>query len=454
MDLKRLKVLVVGAGKTGRALVTFLVRQGARVTVNDRKHAAANGFFSDAPVKTVWGGHPEELFLSMDLIVLSPGVPLQIPAVQKAIEKGIPVIGELELASRFLSLPIIAVTGTNGKTTTTTVTGEILKNAGLRPFVGGNIGRPLIEACLNPQAYRWAVLEVSSFQLATAPHFHPKIAAILNIEPDHLDWHPTLEDYTRAKWGIARNMMAEDSLVLYAPLLSRRPTDVSCELKTFTEADDETHTAFIRGGELHWKMGEGDLSLPIRDLRVRHLPFLLDMLAGGLLALAAGVPGEVVLETLSTFESLPHRIEPVGDVNGVRFVNDSKATNVDAVLWALKSQPGNLIWLAGGLWKGGDLEVLSSLVAEKVKALVAFGESGEMFQEAFRAVTRVYRVPTLEEAVAAAYRLADSGDTVLLSPACASFDQFENYKERGRAFASAVKALSMASRRESHVSAQ
>ncbi len=408
----------------------------------------------EGAVQTVWGGHPESLFLDMDLIVLSPGVSLQVPAVQRALKRGIPVVGELELASWSMPVPTIAVTGTNGKTTTTTLVGEMLKNAGLNPFVGGNIGRPLIEICAMPGTYRWAVLEVSSFQLTTAPHFHPSAAAILNIEPDHLDWHPTYEDYVRAKWAITRNMTPKDPLVLFAPLRLKAPVGLRCPVWTFTDGGDETHSAYIQGEALHWKTGDFSLTFPIRALRAKQPPVLLDMLAAGLLAHAAGVPGKVIAETLQAFKSLPHRMESAGEVGGVRFVNDSKATNVDAVLWALKSLPGVIVWLAGGLWKGGDLSVLFPEVEKKVKALVAFGRSAPRFREAFKSLTQTLEVPTLKEAVAAAYRLARPGDTVLLSPACASFDQFESYKERGEAFKAMVEALSVKTREEDHVSAQ
>ncbi len=454
MELKGKKVLIVGAGKTGKALMDFLVKKGAQVTLNDRKNAPADFSLPNSVVQTVWGGHPEDLFLSMDLIVLSPGVPIHLPAIQSAANHGIPVIGELELASRFLSLPVIAVTGTNGKTTTTTLTGEMLKNAGINTFVGGNIGRPLIELCASPASYQWAVLEISSFQLATAPHFHPKVAAILNIEPDHLDWHPTLEDYQQAKWAIAKNMNASDSLVLYAPLLAKRLTNLKCSILTFTDSDNNTSTAYIREGKLIWKSPTLSLVLPIHELHAQQTHILIDMLAAGLLSHAAGVPKEVISDTLRSFRGLPHRMEFAGEVGGIRFINDSKATNVDAVFWALKSLSGNVILLAGGLWKGGNLPVLFPEVKAKVKTVIAFGKSARMFRDTFHSVTRTIEVTTLADAVSTAYHLAVPGDTILLSPACASFDQFENYKERGRAFMSIVDTLSTKQNGEKHVSAQ
>lgn len=441
MELKGKKVLVVGAGKTGKAITDFLVKNGAHVTINDKGKKPAAFPLSDPSVETVWGGHPEDLFQGMDLIVLSPGVPLRLSPIQKAIKQGIPVIGELELASEFIDLPIIAITGTNGKTTTTTLTGEILRNAGIATFVGGNIGRPLIELCTDPGPYQWAVLEVSSFQLASTSHFHPKIAAILNIEPDHLDWHSSLEDYIRAKWSIAKNMGPDDILVLFAPLLGQKPPGIKSITYTFTNSGDEKNTAYIRDAALCWQLDNSFLKVPIQDLAVQQTHILLDMLAAGLLSGTAGVPKDIIANTLCTFQGLPHRMEIAGQINGVRFINDSKATNVDAVFWALKGLSGNIIWLAGGLWKGGNLSALTSEVEGKVKTIIAFGSSSRLFKDAFGHMTKTFEAGTLDEAVAKAFRLSAPGDTVLLSPACASFDQFKDYRERGKAFKEYVESF-------------
>ena len=441
MELKDKKVLVVGAGKTGLALCEFLLKSGAHVTLNDKKPVPVNFQTPDPALQTVWGGHPENLFLSSDVVFLSPGVPRNLPVIEKARRKGIPVMGELELAVRFIDFPLIAITGTNGKTTTTTLVGDILKKAGIPVFVGGNIGRPLLTACRSSKKYQWGVLEVSSFQLATAPTFHPRIAAILNMKPDHLDWHPTLDDYYRAKWDIVKNMTSEEPLVLYNPLVQTRPHDIRAAIRTFTETDDRACAAWIEKETLCWRLGTEFMKIPASDLSVRQIHLLLDMLAAGLLAHAAGVAPEAITETLREFRGLPHRTEFVGEINGIRFINDSKATNVDAVFWALKSLPKPIIWLAGGLWKGGDLTALLPLVKEKVKSVIAFGDSADRFTAAFQSITPAQKVETMEEAVIAAYRLARTGDTVLLSPACASFDQFESYKERGEVFASLVASL-------------
>lgn len=441
MELKGKKVLVVGAGKTGKAITDFLVKNGAHVTLNDKGKKPAAYHSLDPSVETVWGGHPEDLFQGMDLLVLSPGVPLRLSPIRKAIKQGIPVIGELELASEFIDLPIIAITGTNGKTTTTTLTGEILKNSGITTFVGGNIGRPLIELCTNPGHYQWAVLEVSSFQLASAYHFHPKAAAILNIEPDHLDWHPSLEDYSRTKWSIAKNMGPNDILVLFTPLLGQKPPDIKSIIYTFTNSGDEKHTAYIKDAALCWQLDKSLLKVPIQDLAVKQTHILLDMLAAGLLSGTAGVPKDIIADTIRTFKGLPHRMEFVGQINGVRFINDSKATNVDAVFWALECLSGNIIWLAGGLWKGGELTDLTSEVERKVKAIIAFGSSSGLFKDAFEHVTKTFEACTLGEAVTKAFRLSVPGDTILLSPACASFDQFKDYKERGKAFKEYVESF-------------
>jgi len=441
MELKGKKVLVVGAGKTGKAITDFLVKNGAHVTLNDKGKKPVTFHPLDPSVETVWGSHPEDLFKVMDLIVLSPGVPLRLSPIQKALKQGIPVIGELELASEFIDLPIIAITGTNGKTTTTTLTAEILKNSGIATFVGGNIGRPLIKLCTDPGPYQWAVLEVSSFQLATASHFHPKAAAILNIEPDHLDWHPSFEDYSRAKWSIAKNMGTDDILVLFAPLLGHKPPGIKSITYTFTDSGDEKHMAYIKDAALCWQFGVTFLKVPIQELAVQQTHILLDMLAAGLLSGTAGAPKDIIADTLRTFQGLPHRMEIAGQINGVRFINDSKATNVDAVFWALKGLSGNIIWLAGGLWKGGNLSALTSEVEGKVKAIIAFGSSSNLFKNAFGNITKTIEAGTLGEAVTKAFRTAVPGDTVLLSPACASFDQFKDYRERGKAFKGYVESF-------------
>ena len=440
MQLKGKKILIVGAGKTGIALVSFLHKKGALLTLNDRKAPPSPLNLPDS-VKTLWGKHPEALFLSSELIVLSPGIPQTLPPIRKAEEKGIPVIGELELAARHLSTPIIAITGTNGKTTTTTLTGEILKKAGGAPFVGGNIGRPLIGLCDTPDYFDWAVVETSSFQLATAPSFHPRIAAILNIEPDHLDWHPTMVDYSQAKWSMTRHMGAADALVLYAPLQSHMPAGLAPACHIFSASGAENAEAFLSPAALHWRFSGTEVQIPLESLAVRGTHLFLDMLAAGLIAHIAGASAESITRTIQSFTGLPHRMEDTGSINNIRFINDSKATNVDAVLWALKSLPGKIIWLAGGLWKGGDLKALEPEVRAKVKALVAFGDSATRFNNAFKPLTKSVRAGTLREAVSTAYRLSVPGDIILLSPACASFDQFENYKKRGETFKALVSSL-------------
>lgn len=452
MELKGKKALVVGAGKTGLVLAEFLTGKGARVILNDKKTPPDDFQLPDISIETVWGGHPEDLFTAVDYVFLSPGVPKTLPVLEAARARGIPVWGELELATRFIDFPLIAITGTNGKTTTTTLVGNMLKNAGISTFVGGNIGRPLLTAAMSPTRYQWGVLEVSSFQLATAPSFHPRVAAILNMEPDHLDWHPSLEDYYQSKWAIAKHMESDETLVLYAPLEKRRPGTLRPKVLTFTQADGSSHAAWIEGENLWWRFDKDLLKVSATQLYIRPTHLLLDMLAAGLLAASAGVSPEAIVASLQAFRGLPHRTEHVDEINGIRFVNDSKATNVDAALWALKSLPKPIIWLAGGLWKGGDLSVLIPLVREKVKSVIAFGDSAERFVRAFQSVTPAQKVKTMEEAVIVAYRLARVGDTVLLSPACASFDQFRNYKERGKTFASLVRNLPSFNGRKTHVS--
>ncbi len=441
MELKGKKILVVGAGKTGTTLSEFLADKGAIVTLNDKSSPPPDYQVPHPSIKAVWNGHPEHLFLSADLILLSPGVPLSLSPIKKAKKQGIPVLGELELALQFIDFPYIAITGTNGKTTTTTLVGDMLKNASIDTFVGGNIGRPLITACMSSKKFQWGVLEVSSFQLATAPHIHPRGAAILNMEPDHLDWHPTLDDYYKAKWAIARNMTAEETLVLYEPLRHQCPDFIKAKIKTFFHTDEPDCAASIKDEALRWWFETNILKIPISELPVQQVHILSDMLAAGLLAHEAGATPEAIAKTLREFRGLPHRTEFVGEINGIKFVNDSKATNVDAALWALKSIPKPIIWLAGGLWKGGNLTVLDGVVKEKVKSVIAFGDSAERFTRAFQSLTPAQKVETMEEAVIAAYRLARTGDTILLSPACASFDQFENYKERGEVFAALVTSL-------------
>ncbi len=447
MDLTGKNILVVGLARTGVALARFLVRAGARVTVTDMAPpedlADRRAELQGLPVEEVLGVSEPPGVGCIDLILLSPGVPPELPWLEAARGRGIPVWGELELAGHFLRRPVIAVSGTNGKTTTTTLVGEFLAASGLKPLVGGNIGTPLISLLDRQDQADYLVLEVSSFQLDTAPSFHPQLAALLNITPDHLDRYPDYAAYTASKAGLFRAMNFREPKVLnYDDPLVRPLGQGRGRVWYFSVSESLEEGAWLTQDAVRVRLDDGNRhEFPLSRIRLQGLHNLENIMAALLLSLAAGARPEACREVLAAFAGLPHRLQWVGTVNGVDFYDDSKDTNVGAVARSLGSFHRPVVLIAGGRDKDSDFSLLNDLIRDRVKALVLVGETKEHLARVWEGLAPAYLAADLPEAVAQASALASPGDVVLLSPACASFDMFRDYAHRGEVFQRAVKEV-------------
>jgi UDP-N-acetylmuramoylalanine--D-glutamate ligase len=443
MDLKGKKVLVVGLGKSGFAAALFLRRRGAQVTVSDVRSAEALAkdipALLDEGINVEAGGHGLLTFRRQDLIVVSPGVPLDTPELAQVRSFGLPIIGELELAARFLKGKTLAITGSNGKTTTTTLVGEILKESGIPTLVGGNIGVPVIELIEQSTDNSWAVLEVSSFQLESTQEFHPAIAVILNITPDHLDRHGSFENYAMAKERIFAVQDTRDYLVLNAdnPRAAAAAARSKAGVYWFSMEYPVDRGAWVEDGQVCFRAEKGAPSEPILPLPAIPLKGdhnVENVLAAVCAARLAGCPADAVRRAIEKFKAVEHRLEFVATLNGVDYYNDSKATNVDATAKAIAAFPGGIHLILGGKDKNSDYTLLSDLLRRHVKAVYTIGSAAAKIESHLRGVVPIHPTETLEKAVVAASAAAHPGDTVLLAPACSSFDQFENYEHRGRVF--------------------
>jgi UDP-N-acetylmuramoylalanine--D-glutamate ligase len=445
------KFSIIGAARSGIAAARLLRARGATVFVSDaapeQNIRQAIAVLNAAGVAFECGGNTQRV-LEADVIVLSPGVPGDIPIVGEAIARGLKVVSEVELASWFCTSPIVAVTGTNGKTTTTTLTGRIFEDARKPVVVAGNIGVAFSQVVdtLTPETA--AVLEVSSFQLERIDTFRPKVAVILNITPDHLDrYEHSFEKYIAAKCRVFENQREGDYIV-YNMDDSVTRTHVESQVDTtvhrlpFSTVSMLGEGACVTGGVLTTVVdGERSEVTPTTDVSIRGRHNLQNAMAASLVAKAMGISTASLRATLRNFKGVEHRLEFVREVNGVMYVNDSKATNVNAVWYALQSYPNPIVVLMGGRDKGNDYTALNDLVKKHVKAIVAIGESADKVVAAFTALKPVEKADTMAEAVRIASALATAGDVVLLSPACASFDWFENYEHRGRVFKELVMQL-------------
>ncbi|HEV2135537.1 MAG TPA: UDP-N-acetylmuramoyl-L-alanine--D-glutamate ligase [Terracidiphilus sp.] len=443
MELKGKKVLVVGLGKSGLAAALFLRHHGAQVTVSDVRSAEALAkeipALLEEGIMVEAGGHGLLTFRRQDLIVVSPGVPLDTPALVQVRNFGIPVIGELELAARFTKGRVLAITGSNGKTTTTALTGAILKAGGLPTLVGGNIGVPVVSLIRETTPETWSVLEVSSFQLETTEEFHPQIAVILNITPDHLDRHGTFENYALAKERIFAAQNAHDAVVLNAdnPRTAEAAPRSKAPVYWFSAKHEVSRGAWVKDGRVVYRADEGAAAEDVMALEGIHLKGahnVENVLAAVCAARLAGVPADVVRKAIESFEAVEHRLEYVATVNGVQFYNDSKATNVDATAKAVEAFAGGIHLILGGKDKGSDYTTLNDLLRQRVRAVYTIGSAAAKIESQLRGVVPLRPCMTLEAAVTAAANAARAGDVVLLAPACSSFDQFENYEHRGRVF--------------------
>jgi UDP-N-acetylmuramoylalanine--D-glutamate ligase len=448
MELNGKRVLVVGLGRSGVASALFLKSQGARVTVSDVKSPeqlrAEIPVLLDHGIAVETGGHGERTFQNQDLIVVSPGIPVDAAPIAQARALGQPVIGEIELAAEFLPVPIVAITGSNGKTTTTTLIGEIFAAGGLKTLVGGNIGTPAISLVPQATPETVVVLEVSSFQLETIRSFRPKLGIVLNVTPDHLDRHRTFAAYVDAKGRLFENQQPEDFAVLNAD----DPTCVNLAVRTrapvfwFSRKREVEQGAFVRNGAvLFRRAGQQQEVMLASEIPLKGSHNLENVLAAACAGALMGCEAAKIGAAIRNFKAVEHRLEYVATVRGVEYYNDSKATNVDATIKALESFPGNIHLILGGKDKGSDYTVLSDLLRHRVKAVYTIGAAAEKVQSQIKGATTVISSGTIDAAVKQAATAAQPGDVVLLAPACASFDQFQNYEHRGRVFKDLVLAL-------------
>ncbi len=461
VELENRRVLVVGLARTGIATALFCAGRGARVTATEErseaqvgeaaaKLRAASMHRGEASVALELGGHREETFLAQDLIVPSPGVPYAMPLLAKARAKGIAVWSEIELAWRFLRGRLVAITGSNGKTTTTSLVGHVLETAGIPTLVGGNIGTPLISLAEVSSESSVTVAEVSSFQLENIVAFRPDVGVLLNLTPDHLDRHATMEEYARAKARLFANQTETDAAVVNAddsqlsalvpagPRVFRFSRTTVVTAGTYLRGPD----ASGRGEEIVFRQGNNEMILLRRsDIGLRGEHNVENVLAAATAARLVGVAPEAIAEGVRSFAGVEHRLEFVAEVGGVNFYNDSKATNVDATLKALDAFAGGLLVILGGKDKGSDYTPLREPLARRARKALLIGAAAEKIGGQLAGAVATEASGTLERAVAGAFAQARPGDTVLLAPACASFDQFENYEHRGRVFKQLVRQL-------------
>jgi UDP-N-acetylmuramoylalanine--D-glutamate ligase len=452
-QLEDKNVLVVGLARSGLAVAEFLASKGSRVTATDSSPAEELGTAVDAAkalgCSLELGGHPVDVFKTADLIVVSPGVPLDLPQLVAAGSMGVPIIGELELASRYVQLPIVAISGTNGKTTTTALVGDMLERSGQHVFVGGNIGKPLISVALSSAALEVAVVEVSSFQLDSMETFHPQVAVLLNISEDHLDRYDSFADYVASKCRLFHNQTEQDTAVIRAQdsLISRRCT-IPSRILQFDRMMFSANTHLINGDLVCREATSQPHTYDLRRWQLEGTHNQENLLAAVLAATCMGARPEAIQESIDNFKPLPHRFELIRQWRGVRFVNDSKATNVDSVMRSLESLTSPIILIAGGREKEGSYEPLTALVRKQVKMLVLMGEARFRLAKVLGHLTHTVVVEEMSAATKAAVDAAVPGDVVLLSPACSSFDQYANYEARGDHFRFLVQSLSGAIRED------
>lgn len=442
------RVLVVGLGITGLWTARWLTKQGAYVTVTDMKKESdldpgVVRELRESEVALEFGGHTKDAFIHSDAIIISPGVPHDMPHLRSAVGEGIPVLGEIELASRFVDVPIIAVTGTNGKSTVTEFVGKMLENAGMKVFVGGNIGTPLMAFVAEQQEADYLVLEVSSFQLDTIETFCPFVSIILNITPDHLDRYTDMEAYARSKLRIYENQRPGHYLIINDDdprLGSVSPPTGITTLRYRLNRKKETN-AFLEEGIVRAGLSDNRHSFSLDHFALPGSHNQENLLAGVLAGMVLGIDNGTIQKAIDDFRGLPHRIEYVGQANSIRFYNDSKATNVDAAGRSIAGFHSPVILIAGGRHKGADYSPLVETGRGRLKGAVFLGEAKKLLAKAFEGTVAYNLVDRMEQAVDRAFSMAGPGDVVLLAPACASFDMFTDYRHRGDVFKNAVKRL-------------
>lgn len=443
-------ILIIGAARSGVASAEYLLSIGKQIVISDMNTKLAEDVetqLGHASVSYVWGKQPDVAALQPELIVMSPGVPLSIPPVVKARELGIPVISEPELAFRYSDVPFVAITGTNGKTTTTTLTAFLLEKEGRKVVAGGNIGLPLISQCPKMSANDIVVAEMSSFQLESVDSFCPKVAVVMNLTPDHLDRHKTMEAYAAAKANIFKNQGPEEYLLLNKDdaIVAAMAAGAKSHVYYFSQQEILDEGIWLEDGNLVYRLdknGAPQVLIPAAEIGIVGSHNWQNAMAASLAALLMGQQPEIIAERLRAFKGVAHRMEPVVTIDGVLYVNDSKGTNPDSTEKALGSYGERpIVLIAGGRNKGSDMAVLVPLMRAHCRGVVLVGEATGDFIDAFErtSYTDYVCADSFEDAVAKAREMAQSGDVVLLSPACASWDMFDNFEQRGDLFKELVK---------------
>jgi UDP-N-acetylmuramoylalanine--D-glutamate ligase len=446
-ELRGKRMLVVGLARTGVATAVFCAARGAKVTATDARTENEIGAeiakLREASVTLEFGGHQEKTFLAQDLIIPSPGVPADAPLLEAARGKGITIWSEIELAYRFLKGRLIGITGSNGKTTTTSLVDHILKNAGFSTILAGNIGTPLIGSVDVSREDTLTVVELSSFQLELIDTFRPTIGIFLNLTPDHLDRHRTMEAYGAAKARIFENQIEEDAAVLNADDAATTPyAPTRPRLYWFSRKQRVAQGACVRGEEIVFRHdGTEEVVLKRGDIPLAGAHNLENVLAAVTAARIAGAETGAIAKGVRSFAGVEHRLEFVAEIGGVRYYNDSKATNVDATLKALDAFPGRILVILGGKDKGSDYTLLQKPLREKAILALLVGAAAEKIEKQIAGSVAIEHAGNVERAVEIASHAARPGDVVLLAPACASFDQFQNYEHRGRIFKELVRQL-------------
>jgi UDP-N-acetylmuramoylalanine--D-glutamate ligase len=442
------KIIILGAGESGTGSAILAKKQDMDVFVSDRGMIKEQykTLLTQLNISFEEKQHTESTIYEADEIIKSPGIPDDTDIIKKAKKKGIPVISEIEFASRYTNAFTICITGSNGKTTTTKLTHHILKNAGYNVGLAGNVGNSFARQVAE-ESYDYYVIELSSFQLDGIYNFKPDIAVLLNITPDHLDrYENTLEQYVNSKFRIIKNLTSKDLFIynqddeITSREFAKRSTPA--ESIPFSFNREYEMGAYIENNELIIKYKNNDFNMSIHELALKGKHNAYNSMAAGIVAKALDIRKETIRQSLTNFQGVEHRLEHVLKIHGINFINDSKATNINSTWYALESMPENVIWVAGGMDKGNDYSVLRDLVKEKVKAIICLGVDNTKIHRAFEDIVEtIVDTKTAEEAVRTGYYLGKRGDTVLLSPACASFDLFENYEERGNLFKQAVREL-------------
>ncbi|MEZ5345114.1 MAG: UDP-N-acetylmuramoyl-L-alanine--D-glutamate ligase [Pyrinomonadaceae bacterium] len=452
ISLRNKKALVLGAGKSGITSARFLAEKGAVVALHDKKKIEdwteeARSLKEKSGVGLIDGNIPSWLLDQIDLVVISPGVPSNVIPAKYVDRKDGEVIGEVELAYRFMKGRIVGITGSNGKTTTTSLIGELLKDAGIKTQVGGNIGTPLLSLAESSTEDGWTVVELSSFQLETIKEFRPNVGICLNVTPNHMDRYELFSDYAAAKHRLFMNQTAEDLAILNADdeITASWASGLKAMKTLFSTGSELDEGLFLRGRDLVSRAGGKEKVLLSRDdMTIRGIHNVQNVLAGLAAGLACGASPESMRETVRHFKAVEHRLEFVTEIEGVKFYNDSKATSVDATLKALEAlseEQGKIILILGGVGKNAPYQPLEKLIAAKVRKLILIGEDADNIERQLSGQAEIVRADSIEEAAVKGFESAKEGDSVLLAPACASFDMFRSYEERGDVFKSGVLGL-------------